>query len=95
MIVHIVLFNLKEKSTESIEKAKRVLMSMEGKIKEIKHIEVGSDVTHSDRSYDIALLVKFESIEDLEAYKIDPEHVKVAEYMLSVGEFIVVDYESP
>ncbi len=94
MINHVVFFKLEDNSVESIEKAKSVLMSMNGKISELKSIEVGIDIVHSDKSYDIALLTSFDNIEDLEAYRIHPEHLKVREYMLSVGDFIVVDYES-
>ena len=95
MITHIVLFKLKDNSTESLEKATNVLMSMKDKISELKHIEVGIDITHSDRSYDMALITKFDSVEDLEAYQIHPVHVKVAEYILSVREStITVDFES-
>ena len=95
MIIHIVMFKFKNRSEEIIEKAKDMLLNMEGKIKELKHIEVGRDITHSDRSYDVALLTKFESAEDLKAYQINPLHVEVAEYLVSASESIVaVDYES-
>ncbi len=71
-------------------------MGMNNKIRELKHIEVGIDITNSDRSYDMALLTRFDSVKDLEAYQISPLHVEVAEYMVSVGESTVaVDYESP
>lgn len=96
MIIHIVMFKFKNRTEESIEKAKNMLLDMEGKIGELKHIEVGRDITHSDRSYDVALLTKFESAEDLKSYQINPLHVKVAEYLVSVADSIVaVDYESP
>lgn len=94
MINHVVFFKLEDKSAESIEKARSVLMSMDGKISELKNIEVGIDIIHSNESYDIALLTSFDDIGGLEAYRIHPEHLKVREYMLSVGEFVVVDYES-
>ncbi|MGZ7096622.1 MAG: Dabb family protein [Methanobacterium sp.] len=94
MIKHIVLFKLKDREAESIEKAKNTLLDMKGKIKELKHIEVGIDVTNSNRSYDIAILTKFNSVQDLEAYQNSPLHIGVAEYMVSIGESIVtVDYE--
>jgi len=95
MITHIVLFKFKNKSEKGIEKAKSMLLGLEGNIEELKHIEVGKDITHSDRSYDIALLTKFDSIEGLEAYQINPLHVEAANYLVSASESIVaVDYES-
>lgn len=95
MITHIVLFKLNDNSTESLKKTVDILRDMKGKISELKHIEVGLDVTHSDRSYDLALVTKFDSVEDLEAYQIHPVHLKVAEYIMSVRESTVtVDFES-
>jgi hypothetical protein len=49
---------------------------MENNISELKHIEVGLDITNSNRSYDISLLTKFNSVEDLESYQTNPLHVK-------------------
>jgi len=95
MITHIVLFKLNDKSKENLEKTADILMGMKGIISELKHIEVGIDVTHSDRSYDLALMTKFDSVADLNAYQTHPVHVKVAEYILSVRESTVtVDFES-
>jgi len=95
MITHIVLFKLKDRSMESLEKARNILMGMENKIPELKHIEVGVGINNSDRSYDIALLTKFESLKDLKAYQNNPLHLEVAEYVFSVEESrAVVDYES-
>jgi len=95
MITHIVLFKLKDRSMESLEKARNILMGMENKIPELKHIEVGIDINNSEISYDIALLTKFESLKDLKAYQNNPLHLEVAEYVFSVEESLaVVDYES-
>ena len=95
MITHIVMFKLKNKNSERIEKAKNILMDLEGKIKELRHIEVGIDITNSNRSYDIVLLTKFDNVEGLEAYQINPLHVEAAEYLVPASESIVaVDYES-
>ena len=95
MITHIVLFKLKDESAENIEKARNILMDMDGKIPELKGIEVGVDVTHSDRSYNLALMTKFDSLESLEAYQINPLHVGVSKHMVSVSASIVaVDFES-
>ncbi len=68
---------------------------MEGKIEVLKSIEVGIDVLHSERSYDIALITKFESMEALEVYQVHPVHKKVIEHMAQVREASVsVDFES-
>jgi hypothetical protein len=95
MITHVVLFKLKDASQQSVEEAKDVLLGMKGKIPLIRHLEVGMDVLHSERSYDIALITRFDSMDDLNAYQIHPIHLEVAKYINSVKEAsIAVDYES-
>jgi hypothetical protein len=95
MINHIVLFKLKDASQKSVEKAREVLVGMRGKIPLLRHLEVGMDVLHSERSFDIALMTRFDSMEDLKAYQIHPIHLEVAKYINSVKEAsIAVDYES-
>ncbi|MFC4099914.1 Dabb family protein [Paenibacillus xanthanilyticus] len=95
MITHIVLFKLKDRSPEAIAQTVQVLKDMEGKIDVLKHIEVGVDVVHSERSYDIALFTKFDSLEALGAYQIHPVHQKVIEHMAQVREASAsVDFES-
>ncbi len=95
MITHIVLFKLNDRNDKSLEKVRDILMNMKDKIPELMDIEVGTDLTQSDRSYDIALVTKFNSVEDLEAYQINPIHIKVSDYMISVRESsVTVDFES-
>jgi len=95
MITHVVLFKLKDSSQNNIEKARDVLLGMRGKIQLLRHLEVGMDVLHSERSFDIALITRFDSMEDLKAYQVNPIHLEVAKYINSVKEVsIVVDYES-
>jgi aspartate/tyrosine/aromatic aminotransferase len=95
MITHIVMYKLKDRRPESIAVTVGVLRAMEGQIEELQSIEVGTDVLHSERSYDIALVTKFVSMEALDAYQVHPVHKKVVEHILSVREASVsVDYES-
>lgn len=95
MITHIVMFKLKDNSAENVAQTVQILRNMEGKIDELISIEVGTDILHSERSYDIALVTKFESMEALAAYQVHPVHQKVIEHMTQVREASVsVDYES-
>jgi hypothetical protein len=95
LITHIVFYKLKERSPEIVNKTKEVLLNMEGKIAELKHIEVGIDVIHSARSYDLALVTKFNALADLDAYQVHPLHKEVIQYINSVREASVsVDYET-
>jgi len=75
MVKHIVLYKVKEPVEENKAKAKTMLMSMEGKVPQIKKIEVGTNYLGSDRSYDVALTVTVDSKDALVAYQLDPYHV--------------------
>lgn len=96
MITHIVLFKLAEPTAENLEATRDKLLSMNGKIELLRHLEVGVDVIRSERSYDIALTTRFDSLEDLQAYQIHPYHAgEVVPHMKSVCSAIVaVDYEN-
>ncbi|NOU93782.1 Dabb family protein [Paenibacillus sp. LMG 31456] len=96
MITHIVFFKLKDRSPEAVKATAQVLTNMEGKIPVLKYIEVGLDVLHLERSYDIALITKFESLEDLQAYDVHPLHLGVKEHMKQVldGTSVCVDFQS-
>lgn len=95
MITHIVFFKLKDGSPENINRTVDVLRNMEGKIDVLRSIEVGVDVLHSARSFHIALITKFDSLEDLEKYQVHPEHQKVIAHMNEVREASAsVDFES-
>lgn len=94
MIKHIVFFKLKDRSPESIERTAAVLRNMEGKIPQLVSIEVGLDVIHSERSFDIALVTELASLEDLQAYQVHPEHQMVIRHINEVKDVSVsVDYE--
>lgn len=73
MFTHIVFFKLQDES--NIEKAADILRGMEGKIPELKELQVGVDVIRSDRSYDIALITKFDNKNDYEIYNSSEYHV--------------------
>ena len=77
MIKHTVCFKLKDNSAENYEKAKEVLLSMEGKVPQIKSIEAGVDFLHSERSYDVILQVVVEDEQALANYQKDPYHCSV------------------
>ena len=96
MITHIVLFKLADPTAENLAATRNKLLSMDRKIDLLRHIEVGVDVIRSERSFDIALTTRFDSLEDLQAYQIHPYHAgEVIPHMKSVCSSIAaVDYES-
>lgn len=95
MIKHIVCFKLKDNSEEKCIEAKNILLSMTGKVPQIREIEVGVDLLHSERSYDIILQVTVDDMAALDAYQNDEYHCSVVKpYMHSVREgSVAVDYE--
>ena len=95
MIKHIVCFKLKNNSTENCEKAKEVLLSMQGNVPQLRGIEVGVDFLHSERSYDVILQVLLDDAKALDDYQNDPYHCSVVKpHMHSVREAsVAIDYE--
>lgn len=95
MITHIVLFRLRERTKDNILKARDALYGLRGKVPVLRSLEVGVDVMRSERSYDIALTARFDTLKDLDEYQRHPAHVEVAEHMARVKESsVAVDYES-
>ncbi len=95
MIKHVVFFKLKDPSPEMITATRARLLGMDGRIAELRHLEVGADVIRSERSYDLALVAHFDSLGDLQAYQTHPVHAgEVVPYIKSVCSSVVaVDYE--
>ena len=98
MINHVVLFKLKDfsadKKKEVLAELKLLLESLKDKISEVKFIEVGLNYEVDSKSHDICLLSHFDSVEDLDKYRVHPEHLKV---VARIGETTLsraaVDYE--
>ena len=97
MITHIVLFKLSDPKPEIIAATCDLLLSMDGKVPQLRHLEVGVDLVRSERSYDLALVTRFDSLDELKSYQVDPYHAgTILPHMRSVCSAIVaVDYESP
>ncbi len=94
MIKHIVFFKLADNSEESCKKVRDLLLSMKGTVEQIREIEVGIDLYHTDRSYDIALTVIVDDEEGLRGYADHPYHLDVVKkYMMQASEkSVVADY---
>lgn len=94
-LVHVVMFKLKDRSREAAERARDVLLAMDGKIPELRAIEVGVDVLRSERSYDVVLITKFDDLAAMKRYQEHPAHREVIAFMNEHREVsVVVDYEA-
>lgn len=95
MITHVVFLKFKDRDPQIPQIVKEKLLTLPAKIAQIKHFEVGLDVIHSERSFDVALYSKFDSLDDLKIYGAHPDHVEVLGYIRSVLDVSAsVDYES-
>lgn len=95
MIAHIVLFKLNSPTAENSAAVRNMLLSMDGKVPLLRHLEVGVDIIRSERSYDVALYTKFDSLADLQAYQIHPYHAgTVIPFMkANCSSIVAADYE--
>jgi hypothetical protein len=94
MLTHVVLFKLNERTPENAQKLRDALLSMTGKIPQIKHMEAGVNVVPSERAYDVVLFQRFESLHDLQEYQAHPNHQDVLKHILAVtASRVSADYE--
>jgi len=95
MITHVVMVKLKDPSPDNLNSAVKMIRDLVGKIDVLKSMEVGTDVVHSERSYDLVLIAQFVNLDDLRTYNIHPIHVPVLEYVRSLASSMAaVDFES-
>jgi hypothetical protein len=50
------------------------MLALRGAIEEIDHLEIGRDILHDARSWDVALIMAFASVDALRAYQRHPAH---------------------
>ena len=99
MIKHVVMWRFKTEAEgrtklENMEELKRQLLELVPLIPQIKKMEIGFDITHSEFSADFMLTTEFESVEDLKIYAVHPDHLKVSGFVKNVVESrIVLDCE--
>ena len=94
MIKHIVMLKLLDKNKTNTKKVVNALKSLEGNIEVLRSIEIGVNITESERSYDVVLTTEFENREGLNEYGPHPKHLPVVEIIRSLcSGSVVVDYE--
>ena len=99
MIRHIVMFKLKSFETETEKTAAasellRRLNELPLKIDLIRKCEAGIDIRKLEWSYDISLVMDFDTMADLDAYTIHPAHQEFVAFNkdFSIAK-VCVDYE--
>jgi hypothetical protein len=83
------------KKENNLIKSKELLESLVNKVKEIKCLHVGLNDKEADNSnFDLVLTVDVESMADLEAYQINPDHKEVGKFIKKVAKArACVDYK--
>ena len=94
MLVHIVMFQFKEENKEAnLLRVKAMLDALPSKIDTLKSMEVGMDISRSERSFDLVLSSLFEDQEGLNEYAVHPAHLEVVSVIKEVTSLAkVVDY---
>ena len=94
MIRHIVMFKIKDEYKSEIPQLVKNFYGMKGRIEGMLDLEAGADVYHSERSYDLALITTFDSMEAFRAYQTHPVHLPVRKRMHEVrSASVACDFE--
>ena len=96
MITHIVMFKFKpDCSAETVQDLRARLLSLKDKIDLIRKWEVGTNIGASSRPYDLVVYSTFDTLEDVAAFRSNPDHVEVATYVRQFVEASgTVDYDN-
>ncbi|QZE12853.1 Dabb family protein [Halosquirtibacter laminarini] len=99
MINHTVLFKVQDFDTpkdkqDALLEIKESLMGLDGKIEQLKHIEVQLHHTLNSDSFDLALITHFNTLADVDIYQVHPLHLEVVKVVkkYAVGR-ACVDFE--
>ena len=98
MVKHIVLFKLKETLSQeekmtAILAFKKAIEALPTSISFIRKVFVGYNINSAEK-WDICLESEFDTLEDVKAYAVHPEHVKAAGILKDVkADRACVDYE--
>jgi hypothetical protein len=97
VLQHYVLIRfIKGTSDEHVGEFCRRMLALRTTVPGIQHLEIGRDILHDARSWDLILIMRFASTEALRSYQQHPEHLSVMAFnQPSVADVASVDFESP
>ncbi len=95
MLKHVVFMKFNEGITDAeIAGLENALRGLPAKISEIKGLQFGRDIVHSERSYDFSLVSDFDNLEAMKRYQVHPDHLPVIAMVRSLSAGILaVDFE--
>ena len=95
MLQHYVLIKYqKGAGDEHVAEFCRRMLDLRTRIAGIEHLEIGRDILHDDRSWDLILIMRFASTGALRSYQQHPEHQKAMAFNQPfVADVASVDFE--
>ena len=97
MFRHYIVIKFKQGTTdEHVGEFCLRMLALRSTISQIEHLEIGRDILHETRSWDLILIMRFASAEALRSYQQHPEHLAVMEFNRQHVEGVAsVDFELP
>jgi hypothetical protein len=95
MIKHVVFFKFKPEADPAKRRAViQQLRALPDKIDLIRSFEIGEDMLHSARAWDVVEIATYDDLEALEKYTRHPDHVEVVLQIREVCDAVgSVDFE--
>jgi hypothetical protein len=96
VLQHYILIKFTKGASDGhIDKFCRRILALRAAISSIEHLEVGRDILHDARSWDLILIMRFASTQALRGYQQHPEHLKLMAFNQPyVADVASVDFES-
>jgi len=96
MLQHYVLIRYEKSVTdEHIAEFCRRMLALRTSVPGIEYMEIGRDILHDARSWDLILIMRFASVTMLRSYQQHPEHQEVMAFNQPfVANVATVDFES-
>lgn len=97
MLHHYILIKFKQDTSDQhIGEFRGRMLALRTTIPGIEHLEIGRDILHDARSWDLILIMRFASTNALRSYQQHPEHLRLMAFnQPSVADVASVDFESP
>ena len=84
-----------EKKKQAAIDLKAAIDGLLGVVPELKSMEVGLNLNTKPSAYDLVLTSEFDSLEDLDSYRVHPAHKIVLDHLYKVmDQTAVVDYNT-
>lgn len=96
MLQHYILIKFKKGTDgEHIGEFCRRMLALQTTISSIEHLDIGRDILHDARSWDLILIMRFASTEALRRCQQHPEHLRLMAFnQPSVADVASLDFES-